>query len=232
MTNPHIIDPLERAPLRVIEDEAVPHRAVYLVGSTPRPDLDGISYDSVAAAVRDLLTALGVDEGDHTADTPARVAKSWRAQLAGYNEDPAVHLEKQFTAPARPGLVAVHGIRFASTCAHHLLPITGTATIAYRAQNGGDVVGLSKLARVLEGYAKRLQVQERLGSQVLEALMAKLNPVGAAVILTAEHGCMTVRGVSQPGAATTTVSTGGAWDEWNPELAHLLAVHHAAAAKG
>ena len=192
-------------------------------------DLDARRFtnrDPVAEAVRELLYALGVDEGDHTADTPARVAKSWRAQLAGYNEDPAVHLEKQFSAPGQPGLVAVHGIRFASTCAHHLLPITGTATIAYRAKDGGDVVGLSKLARVLEGYAKRLQVQERLGAQVADAIVDKLDPVGAAVIITAEHGCMTVRGVNQPTAATTTIATRGQWDEFNPELAHLIAIHH------
>lgn len=187
-----------------------------------------VPADPVAQAVADLLTALGVDEGDHTAETPARVAKSWRAQLAGYGEDPALHLDKQFSAPAEPGLVAVHGIRFASTCAHHLLPITGTATIAYRPQDGGDVVGLSKLARVLEGYAKRLQVQERIGAQVVDALVQRLNPVGAAVILTAEHGCMTVRGVSQPAAATTTVATRGEWDDWHPAVTHLLSVHHAA----
>lgn len=182
--------------------------------------------DPVEEAVKLLLQALRVDEGDHTADTPKRVAKSWRAQLAGYNEDPALHLEKQFSAPERPGLVAVHGIRFASTCAHHLLPITGTATIAYRARNGASVVGLSKLSRLLEGYAKRLQVQERIGSQIIDALMDKLDPVGCAVILTAEHGCMTVRGVNQPGAATTTVATGGQWDDWHPEVTQLIAIHH------
>ena len=188
--------------------------------------LHGNWDDPVEFAVAQLLDALGVNEGDHTKDTPARVAKSWRAQLSGYPEDPSVHLEKQFSAPSRPGLVAVHGIRFASTCAHHLLPITGTATIAYRAKDGGNVVGLSKLARVLEGYAKRLQVQERIGSQVVEAIMAKLAPVGAVCILTAEHGCMTVRGVAQPGAATTTVAVGGDWLEHSQEVQNLLTVHH------
>ncbi|QAY16203.1 GTP cyclohydrolase I [Arthrobacter phage Sonali] len=190
------------------------------------PPLHSGEEDPVESAVASLLYALGIDEGDHTAETPKRVAKAWRAQLAGYEEDPAKHLDKQFSAPARPGLVAVHGIRFASTCAHHLLPITGTASIAYRAQDGGDVVGLSKLARVLEGYARRLQVQERIGSQVVEAIAEKLAPVGAVVVLTAEHGCMTVRGVSQPGAATTTIATAGAWDEYHPDVQNTLAVHH------
>lgn len=184
------------------------------------------SPDPVQQAVAELLLALGIDEGDHTAETPARVAKSWRAQLSGYKEDPSEHLLKTFSAPGRPGLVAVHGIRFASTCAHHLLPITGTATIAYRARNGSSVVGLSKLARVLEGYAKRLQVQENLGAQVADALADRLDPYGAAVILTAEHGCMTVRGVSQPGAATTTVAVRGEWEETSAEVHHLLQMHH------
>jgi GTP cyclohydrolase I len=213
MPNPNIKD---RPALTLVDDPA------YVQSLPPVHE----EQDPVASAVAALLYALGVDEGDHTADTPARVAKSWRAQLSGYGEDPSVHLEKQFSAPERPGLVAVHGIRFASTCAHHLLPITGVATIAYRAKDGGDVVGLSKLARVLEGYAKRLQVQERIGSEVVEALMAKLSPVGAVCVITAEHGCMTVRGVSQPGAATTTVATGGSWDDWHPDVQNVLAVHH------
>src|SRR5699024_2967068 len=88
--------------------------------------------DSVADAVAMFLDALGVDEGDHTADTPSRVAKAWRHLLSGYAEEPKQHLHKQFSAPENPGLVVVSGIRLASTCAHHLLPITGTATVAYR----------------------------------------------------------------------------------------------------
>lgn len=194
-----------------------------------RPELRLVPpVDPVAEAVAAMLDALGVDEGDHTADTPARVAKSWRAQLCGYLEDPRVHLAKQFSAPERPGVVIVHGLRFASTCAHHLLPITGTASIAYLPRHGANVVGLSKLGRVLEGYARRLQVQERLGSQVVEALQEVLNPVGAACIITAEHGCMTCRGVSQPGAATTTISVSGEWDEFGDAVGRVLAAHHAA----
>lgn len=166
--------------------------------------------DKVADAVALFLDALGVDEGDHTADTPERVAKAWRHLLGGYDEEPKHHLLKQFTAPENPGLVVVSGIRLSSTCAHHLLPITGTATVAYRPKPGSNVVGLSKLARVVEGYARRLQVQERIGAQVVDALMEVLKPVGAVCVITAAHGCMSLRGVQEPEATTLTVAEGGA----------------------
>lgn len=184
--------------------------------------------DPVAAAVRALLDALDVDEGDHTADTPARVAKAWRHMLAGYAEDPRQHLLKQFSAPEVPGLVCVTGIPVATTCAHHMLPITGTATVAYLPANGQNVVGLSKLSRVLEGYARRLQVQEQLGYQVVTALQEVLNPVGAAVVITAAHGCMSLRGVQQPGTVTTTLATSGNWLRYpdDPVLAQVLAQHN------
>lgn len=196
--------------------------------STPTEQVpERVAPDPVAVAVRAFLAALGADEGDHTADTPNRVAKAWRHMLSGYDEDPAVHLLKQFSAPDQPGLVVVSGIRLTSTCAHHLLPITGTATVAYRPRPGQNVVGLSKLARVLEGYARRLQVQERIGSQVVDALMGMLNPEGAACIITAEHGCMTLRGVQQQGTETLTVATGGHWmDRGHPDVQAALAEHH------
>lgn len=159
---------------------------------------------SASAAVADLLFALGVDEGDHTADTPNRVAKAWAEMLRGYQENPDDHLDKTFTAPGDPGLVIVSGVRLVSTCAHHLLPFTGTATIAYRPTPGQPVVGLSKLARVLQGYAARLQVQERIGAQVVEAIASKLQPSGACVLITATHQCMTIRGACEPDAVTTT----------------------------
>jgi GTP cyclohydrolase I len=191
---------------------------------TPGPD------DAVAVAVADLLAALGVDEGDHTLETPTRVAKAWRHMLAGYREDPRLHLLKQFSAPIVPGLVCVTGIPVATTCAHHMLPITGTATVAYLPAIGQNVVGLSKLSRVLEGYARRLQVQEQLGYQVATALQEVLNPVGAACVITAAHGCMSLRGVQQPGTVTTTVATSGEWlaDPTDPVLAEVLAQHRRA----
>lgn len=197
------------------------------VAPTPERPLDAPTSDPVEAAVASFLTALGADEGDHTANTPARVAKAWRAMLSGYTEDPAVHLLKQFTAPENPGLVVVSGIRLNSTCAHHLLPITGTATVAYRPKPGQNVVGLSKLARLIEGYGRRLQVQERIGSQVVDALMVMLMPAGAACVITAGHGCMTLRGVQQHTTETLTVAADGDWlDPGHPDLRTVIAEHH------
>lgn len=170
-----------------------------------------LDVDKAAAAVSALLLALGVEEGAHTADTPGRVARAWAEQLAGYQEDPADHLGRTFPAPADAGLVMVSGIRVVSTCAHHLLPVVGTATVAYRPRPGAEVVGLSKFARVVEGYARRLQVQEQLGRQVADAVAERLDPDGAACIITAAHGCMALRGVGQPATVTTTHAWAGAW---------------------
>lgn len=161
-----------------------------------------------------MLRALRAHEHEpsHTADTARRVAAAYRHQLAGYDEDPRRHLGKVFPAPDNPGLVVVTDVQVSSMCAHHLLPITGYATIAYRPHPGQPVVGLSKLARLLDGYARRFQVQEQLGNQVSTALQEVLNPMGAACIITAEHGCMTLRGVMQKGSRTTTTSWTGDWD--------------------
>lgn len=188
-----------------------------------------MDQDKAATAVRDLLTALGVDEGEHTANTPDRVAKAWATALDGYTVDPARHLAVTFPAPADPGLVVLSGIRVRSTCAHHLLPITGAATVAYRPAPGARLVGLSKLARVLGDYAARLQVQERLGYQVANTLQDVLQPEGAACVITAGHGCISLRGVEQPHSVTTTVATTGAWrvDIDHPDIATVLAEHRA-----
>ena len=182
--------------------------------TTTVPEQTVPTSDFLAAekAIIDFMDALNLDEGQHTAETPARVAKAWAHRLHGYKENPANHLRKKFPVHGDPGMVIVSGIEFTSTCAHHLLPITGKATVAYRPDPAeGSVVGLSKLSRVFEGYAHRLQVQEKLGQQTVDALEAVLAPIGAAVIISAEHGCMTMRGVQQRGTLTTTVSTAGAW---------------------
>ena len=184
-----------------------------------------VHQHDAARAVSALLAAFGVDEGDHTADTPTRVAKAWREQLAGYDEDPREHLRKTFSAPDDPGLVVVSGIRVVSTCAHHLLPIVGTATVAYRPRPGQKVVGLSKLARVVDGYGRRLQVQERLGRQVVDAIAAELTPAGAGCVITAAHGCMSLRGVGQPATVTTTHSWAGAWHTGGADASAVLSEH-------
>lgn len=160
-------------------------------------------------AVYMLLDALGVDEGEHTARTPQRVAKAWMEMLSGYREDPSNHLAVTFPAPENPGLVIVEGITVNSTCAHHMLPFTGRATVAYRPSNGSRIVGLSKLARLVNGFSRRLQVQERIGAQVLEAIVERLQVDGALVLITATHDCMRLRGVGEPSAATTTEARHG-----------------------
>lgn len=180
-----------------------------------------------AGAVSDLLAALDVDEGQHTADTATRVAAAWGEALAGYAVDPARHLERVFPAPPEAGLVIVSGIRVRSTCAHHLLPITGVATIGYRPAAGGPLVGLSKLPRVLHDYAARLQVQERLGWQVADLVASRLQAEGSACIITAAHGCMTLRGVDEPATVTTTYALGGEWTMRHPDLEATAAQHRA-----
>ncbi len=161
------------------------------------------------AAIRELLLAIGEDPGrDGLVDTPARVAKAYNELVAGYESDPADHLERQFEVD-HDEMVVVRDIPFASLCEHHMLPFIGTASVAYIPSADGKVCGLSKLARLVDGYARRLQVQERLTSQVADALFDRLGARGAMVIISAEHLCMTVRGVRKPGAVTTTSALRG-----------------------
>lgn len=194
--------------------------------------VNGMTPDRAEAAVRALLGALGVPPGGHTVRTPERVAAAWRHMLRGYGLDPRRHLRVTFPGvPAAP-LVCQAGLRVTSTCAHHLLPITGWATVAYRPRAGAPIVGLSKLARVLEEYAARATVQEVLGDEVARALAEELDAEGAACVITAEHGCMTLRGVQQHAARTTTVSLAGEWAEGPrgqviPDVEHVLADHRA-----
>lgn len=160
--------------------------------------------EHAAQAVQGLLDAFGIDEGDHTANTPTRAALAWAHRLSGYNTNPQDHLKTTFTAPPNPGLVISRNIRIQTTCAHHLLPITGTATIAYKPEPGAHIVGLSKLTRLADGYAHRLQVQEQLTAQIVEAIWDELQPQWVACEITAKHGCMTLRGVNDPCTDTRT----------------------------
>lgn len=168
-----------------------------------------VNVDAAELAVKELLDAFGVPQDDHTADTPGRSARAWAEILAGYTEDPADHLNTTFSAPPDPGLVVLSGIRLQSMCAHHLLPFSGVATVAYRPSPGQRVVGLSKLARVVTGYSRRLQVQETIGYQTVAAIMERLNPSSAMCMITATHDCMRLRGVREDTAATTTFAHDG-----------------------
>jgi GTP cyclohydrolase I len=179
-----------------------------------------------ADAIRDLLTALEAPCSDeHTRETPVRVARAFLELLSGYDEDPSEHLCKTFPGPADGALVAVRGVRFTSLCAHHLLPFTGTATVAYIPEDGAPVVGLSKLARVVEGYARRLQTQEILGEQIRDALIARLRTQAAGVVITSHHSCMGIRGVRQPDAEMVTSSLSGLFRDDPRARAELMSLH-------
>lgn len=160
--------------------------------------------DEVQQAVRTLIGWAGDDpDREGLVDTPKRVARAWKEYCQGYDSDPGLHLERTFEeVGGYDEIVLLKDIPFQSHCEHHMAPITGTASIAYLP--GAQVVGISKLARVLHGYASRLQVQERLTAQVAQAIWERLKPQGVAVVIEAEHGCMTGRGVKTHGVSMIT----------------------------
>ena len=160
--------------------------------------------DDVQEAVRTLLRWAGDDpDREGLLDTPARVARAWREYARGYGEDPAGHLSRTFEeVGGYDEIVLLKDIPFQSHCEHHMAPIIGKASIAYLPRD--RVVGISKLARVLHGFARRLQVQERLTAQVADCIWDHLHPLGVAVVIEASHACMTARGVNTPGVMMTT----------------------------
>ena len=160
--------------------------------------------ETVQDAIRTLLTWAGEDpDREGLRDTPARVGRAWREYCAGYDEDPSAHLARTFQEVAGyDEVVLLKDIPFQSHCEHHLAPITGTASIAYLPTD--RVVGISKLARVLEAYARRLQIQERLTAQIAQCVWDNLTPRGVAVVIKARHGCMTGRGVRTHGVEMVT----------------------------
>ncbi len=161
------------------------------------------------AAVRDILASVGEDpDRDGLRDTPARVARSYSELLGGYAQNPADHLDKQFEVD-HDEMVIVKDIPFSSMCEHHMLPFIGRAHVAYLPGPGGKVCGLSKLARVVDGFARRLQVQERLTGQVADVIVDRLKAAGVLVVIEAEHLCMSMRGVQKPGSSTTTSAVRG-----------------------
>jgi GTP cyclohydrolase I len=160
--------------------------------------------DDVQDALKTLLRWVGEDpEREGLLDTPARVARAWREYCQGNEEDPALHLSRTFAeVGGYDEVVLLKDIPFQSHCEHHMAPITGKASIAYLPRN--RVVGISKLARVLHGFARRLQIQERLTAEVAECIWTHLQPHGVAVVIEAQHGCMTGRGVRTPGVGMVT----------------------------
>lgn len=158
----------------------------------------------IERAVRTLIAAAGDDpDREGLSETPARVARAYREWFSGYRQDPVALLGRVFTETSGyEETVLLRDIPLVSTCEHHLAPITGKAHVAYRPN--GKVVGISKLSRVVDAYARRLQLQERLTSQIAGALQESLAPKGVAVIIEASHGCMTTRGVNQQGVSMVT----------------------------
>ncbi len=178
-----------------------------------REDMDGKKMDrtKIEQGIRLILEGIGEDpDREGLAETPMRIARMYEELFGGLTEDAAVHLEKTFHVEGGE-MVIEKDITFYSMCEHHLLPFYGKAHIAYVPV--GQVVGLSKLARTVEVFARRPQVQERMTAQIADALMEHLQCAGAMVVVEAEHMCMTMRGVKKPGSKTVTWAARGVFQE-------------------
>ncbi|WP_433177063.1 GTP cyclohydrolase I FolE [Actinoallomurus sp. CA-150999] len=168
-----------------------------------------IDHARVEKAVREILIAVGEDpDRDGLLDTPARVARAYAEQFAGLRQRPEDVLTTVFDAD-HDEMVLVKDIEVYSTCEHHLVPFHGVAHVGYTPNERGQITGLSKLARLVDVFARRPQVQERMTSQIADALMEVLRPRGVIVVIEAEHLCMTMRGVRKPGAKTVTSAVRG-----------------------
>jgi GTP cyclohydrolase I len=178
----------------------------------------------VSEAIRTLIRWAGDDpDREGLLDTPRRVACAWREYARGYEEDPAVHLSRTFEeVGGYDEIVLLKDIPFQSHCEHHMAPIIGKASIAYLPKD--KVVGISKLARVLHGFARRLQVQERLTAQIADTIWEHLQPKAVAVIIEATHACMTARGVNTPGVVMTTSRMMGTFREDERSRREVLAL--------
>lgn len=190
--------------------------------------LDGpaaIDQVAIAAAVRSILVAVGEDPTrEGLRDTPERVARFYAEAFEGLHRDPADELDAFFGEERYHEIVMVREIPFDSLCEHHLLPFHGKAHVAYIPD--GRVTGLSKLARLVEGFAHRPQMQERLTAQVADALMKRLAPMGVMVVVEAEHLCMAMRGVRKPGTITVTSAVRGIMEANPSTRAEALALIH------
>jgi GTP cyclohydrolase I len=166
-----------------------------------------VDIQKIEQAVRDILAAVGEDpQREGLKDTPSRVARMYVELLAGMHQDPKKHLTSVF-AEKYDEIVLLRDISFYSICEHHLMPFIGAAHVAYLPS--GAVIGVSKLARVVDCFARRLHVQERLTDQIADFLMDSLKPKGVAVVLEASHSCMTIRGIKKPGSVMVTSSLRG-----------------------
>lgn len=170
-----------------------------------------VDHEKVKEAIKMLLEGIGEDiNREGLVETPERIARMYEEICGGMDEDPRTHLSKVFSVNNNE-MVLEKDIVFYSMCEHHLMPFYGKAHVAYIPN--GKVVGLSKLARTVEVYAKRLQIQEQMTGQIADAIMEHLQPQGVMVMLEAEHMCMTMRGVKKPGSKTVSVATRGIFEK-------------------
>ena len=170
-----------------------------------------MDQDKIREGVKLILEGIGEDiNREGLLETPDRIARMYQELAAGYTDNAAEHLKKRFHVENND-MVMEKDIHFYSFCEHHMLPFYGTAAVAYIPD--GEVVGLSKIARTLEVFAKRFQLQERLTAQVADVFMKELKPQGVMVLIEAEHMCMTMRGIKKPGTKTVTVVTRGVFEE-------------------
>jgi GTP cyclohydrolase I len=174
-----------------------------------RPENGDVDRARIEKAVREILEAIGEDpDRDGLQRTPERIANMYAEVFAGLHEDPARHLTMTFEAD-HDEMVMVRDIAVTSLCEHHLVPFAGKAHVAYIPGADGRITGLSKIARLVDGFARRPQVQERLTTQIADALVSVLEPAGVLVLIEAEHFCMSMRGVKKPGALTVTSAVRG-----------------------
>lgn len=178
----------------------------------------------IQRAVREILLAIGEDpDRDGLRDTPARVARACEEQFSGLEQQPESVLTTVFDA-GHDEMVLVRGIDFYATCEHHLIPFFGVAHVGYIPNEKGQLTGLSKLARLVDLYARRPQVQERMTSQIADALMSVLEPSGVIVVIEAEHLCMAMRGVRKPGAKTVTSAVRGSFRDNDSTRAEAISL--------
>jgi len=191
-----------------------------LEGNMQKNEVDKVSIET---AIRQILLAIGENpEREGVQNTPARVARMYEELFWGINVDPHEYLDVSFTE-YHDELILVKDIPIYSMCEHHFLPFYGVAHIAY-IPKAGKVVGLSKLARVAEAYARRPQLQERLTSQIADCINDSLNPMGVGVVIQAEHMCMTMRGVKKPGSITVTSAVRGIFETRPQTRAELFSL--------
>jgi len=180
-----------------------------------------VNQEKIEEAVKLILEGIGEDPSrEGLRETPERIARMYGEIFGGMGESPQQHLSKRFVAEGSD-MVLEKDIAFYSMCEHHLMPFFGKAHVAYIPD--GHVVGLSKLARTVETFARRLQIQERLTAQIADAVMGELRPRGVMVLLEAEHTCMTMRGVKKPGSRTLTVACRGVFEERAELQSHFMA---------